>query len=94
MAVFELRGARRRTAALQTLYIKLGKRITVTIRKLGYPTKNALKSWHREYAQRLDAAFRARHTGHLVPLRRQAGHDPASDHSRCASQKDSHDALV
>jgi len=33
------------------LYIKLGKRIRATIRKLGYPTKNALKSWHREYEQ-------------------------------------------
>jgi putative transposase len=36
------------------LYIKLGKRVGLTIRQLGYPTKNALKSWHREYAQRLD----------------------------------------
>jgi putative transposase len=31
------------------LYIKLGKRVGLTIRQLGYPTKNALKSWHREY---------------------------------------------
>ena len=36
------------------LYIKLGKRIGLTIRQLGYPTKNALKTWHREYEQRLD----------------------------------------
>jgi transposase-like protein len=36
------------------LYIKLGRRIGLTIRQLGYPTKNALKSWHREYEQRLD----------------------------------------
>ena len=36
------------------LYIKLGQRVALTIRQLGYPTKNALKSWHREYAQRLD----------------------------------------
>lgn len=34
------------------LYIKLGKRIRATIRQLGYPTKNALKSWHREYERR------------------------------------------
>lgn len=34
------------------LYIKLGKRVALTIRQLGYPTKNALKSWHREYEQR------------------------------------------
>jgi transposase InsO family protein/transposase-like protein len=36
------------------LFIKLGKRVRATIRQLGYPTKNALKSWHREYEQRLD----------------------------------------
>lgn len=36
------------------LYIKLGKRVGLTIRQLGYPTKNALKSWYREYEQRLD----------------------------------------
>lgn len=33
------------------LYIKLGKRTVATIRQLGYPTKNALKGWHREYEQ-------------------------------------------
>lgn len=33
------------------LYIKLGKRIGLTIRQLGYPTKNALKTWYREYDQ-------------------------------------------
>jgi transposase InsO family protein/transposase-like protein len=36
------------------LYIRLGKRVGLAIRQLGYPTKNALKSWHREYVQRLD----------------------------------------
>jgi len=36
------------------LYIKLGKRIRLTIRQLGYPTKNALKAWYREYEQRHD----------------------------------------
>ena len=36
------------------LYIKLGKRMAQTIRQLGYPTKNALKDWHREYERRLD----------------------------------------
>jgi len=36
------------------LYIKLDKRIGLTIRQLGYPTKNALLSWHREFEQRLD----------------------------------------
>ena len=36
------------------LYIKLGKRLGLTIRQLGYPTKNALKTWYCEYEQRLD----------------------------------------
>jgi len=36
------------------LYIKLGKRVGLTIRQLGYPTKNALKHWHRQYEQRFD----------------------------------------
>lgn len=31
------------------LYIKLGKRVAATIRQLGYPNKNSLKNWHREY---------------------------------------------
>ena len=40
------------------LYIKLGKRVGATIRQLGYPTKNALKSWHREYEQGGDLPVR------------------------------------
>jgi hypothetical protein len=32
------------------LYIKLGKPANATIRWLGYPTKNALKHRHREFA--------------------------------------------
>jgi putative transposase len=31
------------------LYIELGKRTGATIRQLGYPTKNALKSWYRQF---------------------------------------------
>ncbi len=31
------------------LYIKLGKRVRATLRALGYPTKNALKGWFREF---------------------------------------------
>lgn len=36
------------------LFIKLGKRTGATIRQLGYPTKNSLKSWHLEYEKRHD----------------------------------------
>lgn len=38
------------------LFIKLGKRVAATIHQLGYPTENALKSWHREYELSLDVA--------------------------------------
>lgn len=36
------------------LYIELGQRVAATIHQLGYPTKNALKSWHREFERRCD----------------------------------------
>jgi putative transposase len=36
------------------LYINLDKRVRPTIRQLGYPTKNSLKSWYNEYQQKLD----------------------------------------
>ena len=42
-----------RTRAVK-LYIKLGKRTGATIRQLGYPTKNALKGWHREFERSRD----------------------------------------
>ena len=34
------------------IYIKLGKRVRATIRRFGYPTKNALKGWYREHERR------------------------------------------
>ena len=39
------------------LYIKLDKRIAATLIQLGYPTKNALKTWYREYEQRQDVSL-------------------------------------
>ena len=61
------------------LYLKLGKRTGPTIRQLGYPTKNALKSWYREYKQglfllheTLNDFFRDEH---LLPAERSA-HPP------------------
>jgi len=36
------------------LFIKLGMRVRPTIRQLGYPTKNSLKGWYREYQQLQD----------------------------------------
>ena len=41
------------------LYIRLGKRLGATIRELGYPAKNALKGWHREYERRQDLRIRS-----------------------------------
>jgi putative transposase len=40
------------------LYMQLGRRIAATIRQLGYPTKNALKSWHREFERCRDLPMR------------------------------------
>jgi hypothetical protein len=34
------------------LHIKLGKRLGLTVRQFGYPTKDALKAWRRELAMR------------------------------------------
>ncbi len=36
------------------LCIKLGKRAGLTIRQLGYPTKNSLKDWYLAYVQSHD----------------------------------------
>ncbi len=41
------------------LYIRLGKRLKATIRQLGYPAKNALRGWYREYMQHLDLRIQA-----------------------------------
>ena len=55
------------------LYIKLGQRVRPTIRQLGYPTKNALKGWYRDYQQHLD-----------LPMR-YAGREPKFSHERKAA---------
>jgi transposase InsO family protein/transposase-like protein len=58
------------------LYIKLGKRVGLTIRQLGYPTENALKGWYREYEERGDLpAGYARQ-----PMYSQAQKDRAVEH--------------
>ena len=57
-------------------YIKLGKRVAATIRQLGYPTKNSLKSWHQEHEQHLDL-----HTGYArAPKYSQAQKELAVEH--------------
>ncbi len=68
------------------LYIKLDKRVGLTIRQLGYPTKNALKSWYREYERRLDLP-----AGYVCPPRCSQAHKARVvgqylEHSRCIAE--------
>ena len=66
------------------LYIKLDKRISATIIQLGYPTKNALKTWYREYEQRQDVS-----TGYVrsrqkySEAQKRLAVDHYLDHDRC-----------
>ena len=58
------------------LYIKLDKRIGLTLRQLGYPTKNALKTWYREYERRHDLP-----AGYVrLPMYSQAKKERAVEH--------------
>lgn len=66
------------------LYIKLGKRIVATIRQLGYPTKNALKAWHREYEQGRDLQVgRARSWQKYSDEQKHAAVEHYLSHDRC-----------
>ena len=66
------------------LYIKLGKRTGPTIRQLGYPTKNSLKGWHREYEQDHDLQVGyARSRQKYSAEHRQAAVQHYLDHDRC-----------
>lgn len=65
------------------LYIKLGKRVRATIRQLGYPTKNALKGWYREYEQRRDLPRAYRSTPKFSLAQKQAAVQHYLDHGRC-----------
>ena len=66
------------------LYIKLGKRTGVTIRQLGYPTKNALKTWYREFEQSRDLQVGyARSLSKYSDEQRQVAVQHYLDHDRC-----------
>jgi putative transposase len=65
------------------LYIKLGKRVKATIRQLGYPTKNALKSWHREHERRGDLAKGFHRAPKYSMAQQQAAVDHFLHHGRC-----------
>ena len=65
------------------LYIKLGKRVGLTIRQLGYPTKNALKSWHREYEQRLDLSAGYLRQPRYSQAQKERAVEHYLEHGRC-----------
>ena len=66
------------------LYIKLGKRVGPTIRQLGYPTKNALKSWYREYEHSRDVQVcYVRSRLKYSEQQKQAAVQHYQDHDRC-----------
>ena len=68
------------------LYIRLGKRVKATIRQLGYPTKNALKGWYREYEQRFDLCVRYPvRTPKYSEDQKQAALEHYQTHDRCIS---------
>lgn len=65
------------------LYIKLGKRAGLTIRQLGYPTKNALKAWHRAYEQRQDLPPAYMREPKYTQAQRQQAVEHFAAHGRC-----------
>jgi len=68
------------------LYIKLGKRTRPTIRRLGYPTKNALKSWYREYEQSRDLQLGyVRSRQKYSDQQKRAAVQHYLDHDRCVA---------
>src|SRR5262249_53415906 len=74
-----------RVQAVQ-LYLKLGKRIKATIRQLGYPTKNSLKAWYREYERCRDLRTGyVRATPKYSAEQKQTAIDHYLSHDRCAA---------
>jgi putative transposase len=65
------------------VYIKLGKRAGLTIRQLGYPTKNALKAWHQAYEQRQDLPTGYVREPKYTPAQRQLAVDHFAADGRC-----------
>ena len=67
------------------LFIKLGKRVGLTIRQLGYPTAKALKSWYREYEQRLDLAAGYVRRPRYSDAQKERAVEHYLEHGRCLS---------
>ena len=68
------------------LYIRLGKRLNATIRQLGYPTKNALRGWYREYVEDRDLRVQAvARAPKFSEAQKQAALEHFRPHGRCIS---------
>ena len=68
------------------LYLKLGRRLGATIRQLGYPTKNTLIGWYREYLANQDLrAGYARSWRQYSIEQMHAAVQHYLDHGRCMS---------
>jgi transposase InsO family protein/transposase-like protein len=68
------------------LYIELGKRSAATRRQLGYPTKNSLANWYREFSQGGDLrAGYARPNQKYSDEQKRAAVEHYVSHGRCAS---------
>lgn len=65
------------------LYIKLGKRIGLTIRQLGYPTKNALKTWYREYDQSRELRVGYTRPAKFSEAEKERAVEHCLEHGRC-----------
>ncbi|EMG51149.1 integrase catalytic subunit, partial [Ochrobactrum sp. CDB2] len=68
------------------LYIKLGKRPKATIRQLGYPSKNALKGWCREYEHHLELRLGfAPRAPKFTQAQKEVAVEHYRTHGRCVS---------
>lgn len=67
------------------LYIKLGKRAGLTIRQLGYPTKNSLKDWYLAYEQSRDLPRAFMRATKYSPWQSQLAVDYFLSHGRSVS---------
>ena len=66
------------------LYIKLGKRLRATIRQLGYPTKNSLIGWYREYERSRELRVEYSRSGQKYSdQQKHAAVKHYLDHDRC-----------
>lgn len=65
------------------LYIKLGKRIGLTIGQLGYPTKNALKAWYLEYEQSRELRAGYSRLAKFSQAQKQRAVDHYLEHGQC-----------